>query len=65
MQIELIPYYSKADSETNPFWVKSEVNDNWVCSCGTSWNEAITRQRQKLADMLTAPEAPLPFFIDV
>jgi hypothetical protein len=65
MQIKIQYYYSKADSESNPFWAKSEVNNEWVCSCGTSWDEARTRQIQKLTDRLNAPEPPHEETVDL
>jgi hypothetical protein len=65
MQIEIQYYYSKADSESNPFWAKSVVNNDWICSCGTSWDEARRRQIEKLTDKMRAPEAPVPETIEI
>jgi hypothetical protein len=70
MRVKIEYYYNKNASPEFPFWARAKHPDpkivgDVVLACGTSWDDARSKIRQKLADIMASPEPPLPEEIEI
>lgn len=70
MRVKIEYYYNKNASPEFPCWARainpnSAVKGDIVLACGETWDDARSKLRQKLSDIIASPEPPIAEEIEI